>query len=146
MDTCGIPSKASWHTLLIIGKGDSITGTDTSYMDIYSREDHFTEYEVGQQIETGWEVLEVTDTHLRHDTHYQFINGDTDITTQPLYAEDDATEVRVWAGDECIAAAAKDDFGTWRASSCDNTHWTDVADLGTYGNWEDILNRSGFKL
>lgn len=38
----------------------------------------------------------------------QYCNGDTDITSQPLYAELDATLVRIWDEDEPVAELLPD--------------------------------------
>ncbi len=72
IDTCGIPSKANWHTEVIFSHRG-----ETSYTDVYSCDEHFPGYPDGSMSESDaaslllWdghesaEILEWTSAHLR---------------------------------------------------------------------------------
>lgn len=72
-DNCGVPSKANVHYFVIIGKGDSQTGTETDYMDIYACNEHDPGTEYDYDVRTlfkfdgadQWDILEVTRTEIR---------------------------------------------------------------------------------
>jgi hypothetical protein len=49
---------------------------------------------------------------------WQYCRDGYDITSQPLYAEQDADEVRVWDGEFCLLAVVRDD-GCWRIDTSD---------------------------
>src|SRR5262245_48499905 len=53
--------------------------------------------------------------------HWQFCRGGYDITSQPMYAEQDADEVRAWDGDFCLVAVVRDTDNPqrWRIDSTD---------------------------
>ncbi|MEH1124791.1 hypothetical protein [Micromonospora sp. CPCC 206061] len=52
--------------------------------------------------------------------HWQFCRNGTDITSQPLYAEDDADEARAWAPEGfCVVVLTRDDSGAWRIDTSD---------------------------
>ncbi len=71
--TCGIPNLANTHYCVIIGKGDSRTGTETDYVNIYVCSAHDPGTEDFDDVRTlfafdgpdEWDVLEVTRTEIR---------------------------------------------------------------------------------
>lgn len=65
MCPCGIPNKASWYLLLIIGKD----GEDTTYVDVYLCDEHLpTEDNYASILEfdghKSWQILEATLSEL----------------------------------------------------------------------------------
>lgn len=62
--------------------------------------------------------------------HWQYCRDGYDITSQPLYAEEDADEVRAWAGDFCAISVVRDtaDPRRWRINSTDDRLPDDVDD------------------
>src|SRR5262249_28774206 len=52
---------------------------------------------------------------------WQFCRDGYDITSQPLYAEQDADEVRAWNGDFCVVAVVRDPAAPqqWRINATD---------------------------
>lgn len=73
MCNCGVPNKANTYYFVIIGRGDSQTGTETSYVDIYVCTEHDPgtehDYDVRTLLEfdgsEDWDILEVTRTEIR---------------------------------------------------------------------------------
>lgn len=60
--------------------------------------------------------------------NWQYCRDGYDITSQPLYAEDDADEVRAWDGDFCAISVVRDtdDPRRWRINSTDGRLPDDV--------------------
>jgi hypothetical protein len=70
---CGIPNKANWHTLVILGR-DVDGGTETTYTDIYSCAQHFDADDTRAMLRwdgnESWNILEVTHTELVRHSDY----------------------------------------------------------------------------
>lgn len=66
--TCGIPNRANYYTEVIIGR-DIPGGTETTYVDIYTCDEHTDEDDPRSMFRfddaDAWDVIESTTTHLR---------------------------------------------------------------------------------
>lgn len=74
--TCDVPSKANYHTEVIIGRDipDVPGGTETTDVQLYRCAEHVEEWQAGDCYRRArpdemndWVVLESTTTHLRGD-------------------------------------------------------------------------------
>lgn len=68
---CGVPSQANYHVEIIVGRGDSSTGTETDSVDKYMCSLHVEEWEEGDGFPRNplgeWTVVESKTNHLRGD-------------------------------------------------------------------------------
>jgi hypothetical protein len=65
--SCGIPNRADWHTLVVLGR-DVPGGTETTYTNVYSCDQHHTDNPREMLRWDGhveWEILEHEHTRLR---------------------------------------------------------------------------------
>jgi hypothetical protein len=72
---------------------------------------------------------------------WQYCRNGYDITSQPLYAEQDADEIRAWDGDFCAVSVVRDDDNPqhWRINSTDG--WLpDDADEHTFTSPAEALD------
>ncbi|KMV17541.1 hypothetical protein ACT17_14685 [Mycolicibacterium conceptionense] len=74
----------------------------------------------------------------------QFCADDSDITSD-FYAEEDATEVRVWDTEDCVlVAVSKNADGTWSYESSDYGPGSDTDTGAKYGSWREALDAFGY--
>lgn len=82
---------------------------------------------------------------MSDENRLQFCAGDRDITSD-MYAEDDATEVRVWPddGDGCLIAVAVDQkTGQWEYAASD--YGPPSGDTSQqFASWQEALNAFGY--